>query len=459
MQLKLYAMHQKYTAPIDNTYNGRSYNIETLKNWYESNTRTDILALVSQITFPIFVMIYIFLFFVYLLELKPYEIGKDIEREMTSKVNRVKAKAEAKLLTNLTIAFLFHLLTLAADIAAFVEYGNLSEEVHKYYFAYPRCFWSVPIVMILFDGLSFLVIYITSLIVALQTKKWYRLMYILLSPLACAASHSYHIVFAFINNPYHATSILLLYAIILFVHVLGFQKVFYLMNCFWEKIPCPGQHCAQGTFARRCGQHCGTFICFIILFIFMGVSIGLSLALLTLLPISNAIDDAPNRLYVIYQASVTFFAALIAFQVLFRHNNSPLAFLIKAKEMCETEEELQGLCRDNNIIWRDKSEKEREIYLVERVIKAINYLANQNEANGNTSTTAGRGGSPNQPIHPTSSAGINSVAASRVVGIGNADDAPPPLSSSVDSASRPTASKQPIDADPTISGDDKRRLL
>ena len=41
MQLKLYAMHQKYTAPIDNTYNGRSYNIETLKNWYESNTRTD----------------------------------------------------------------------------------------------------------------------------------------------------------------------------------------------------------------------------------------------------------------------------------------------------------------------------------------------------------------------------------------------------------------------------------
>ena len=455
MQLKLYAMHQKYTAPIDNTYKGRSYNIETLKNWYKSNTHTDILALASQITFPIFVMIYIFLFFVYLLELKPYEIGKDIEKEMTSNVKKIKAKAEAKLLTNLTIAFLFHLLTLAADIAAFVEYGKLSKEVHEYYFAYPRCFWSVPIVMILFDGLSFLVIYITSPIVALLTKKWYRLMYILLSPLACAVSHSYHIVFAFINNPYHATSILLLYAIILFVHVLGFQKVFYLMNYFWEKIPCPGQRCAQGTFARRCGQHCGTFICFIILFIFMGVSIGLSLALLTLLPISNAIDDAPNRLYVIYQASVTFFAALIAFQVIFRHNNSPFAFLIKTKEMCETEKELQDLCQDNNI-WKDKSEKEREIYLVERVIKAINYLANKDEANGNTTTTANRGDrlNPSPPPPPISSAGINSIATNRIVGTGN-PVAPPPLSSFTGSG--------PVDADPTVtettSGDDKQYLL
>ena len=402
-------MHQKYTAPIDDTYNGRSYNIETLKTWYKSNTRTDILALASQVVFPIFVMVYIFLFFVYLLELKPYEIGKDIEKEMTSNVRRVKAKAEAKLLTKLTIAFLFHLLTLAADIAAFTQYSKLSKEVHEYYFAPPRCFWSVPIVMIVFDGLSFLVIYFTSTIVALLTKKWYRLTYCLLSPLACAVSHSYHIVFAFINNPYHATSILLLYAIVLFVHILGFQKVFYLVNYFWEKIPF-GQHCAEGTFARRCGQNCGTFICFIILFIFMGVSIGLSLALLTLLPISNAIDDAPNRLYVIYQASVTFFAALIAFQVIFRHNNSPFAFLIKAKEMCN-EEELNNLCQDcdNDNIWTEKSEKEREIYLVEKVISAIRYLARKNAASNNSNSTgASRGSSPTPvtpPLNPSSPAG------------------------------------------------------
>ena len=62
-------------------------------------------------------------------------------------------------------------------------------------------------------------------------------------------------------------------------------------------------------------------------------------------------------------------------------------------------------------VWKDKSEKEREIYLVEGVIKAINYLANQNEANGNTSTTASRGDRLNPPPPPpTFSAGNNSIA-------------------------------------------------
>ena len=366
-------MHQKFTAPVDDTYNGRSYSSATLKTWYNSNRSTDILALASQILFPSLVMLYIFFFFVYVLELKPYEIGKDIEREMRSNVKKIKAKADAKLLTKLTISLLFHLLTLAADGAAFVEYRRLSSEIHEYYYASPKCFWSIPIVMILFDGFSFLAIYIIFPVVALGTRKWYRLTYCLLSPLACFVSHSYHIIFAFVNDPYHATSILLLYAIIVFVHVLGFQKVFYLVNYFWDEIPC-GQRCAEGTVARIFCKNFGTFVCFIIQFIFIGISIGLSLALLTLLPISNAIDDAPNRLYVIYQASVTFFAALIAFQVIFRQSNSPFSFLIKAKEVCD-EQELDILCQSEN--WTEKSEKEREIYLVQKVISAIQNLADQ----------------------------------------------------------------------------------
>ena len=60
----------------------------------------------------------------------------------------------------------------------------------------------------------------------------------------------------------------------------------------------------------------------------MGASI---ISLIMVLPFSNALDDAPNHLYVIYQASVAFFAALIAFQVLFRQkNNSAFDVYIKA---------------------------------------------------------------------------------------------------------------------------------
>ena len=383
-------MHQKFTAPIDDTYKGRSHSSGTLKIWYKSNKNIDALALIAQIFVPFLMMVYVIFFFFYLLELKPYEIGKDIEKELKSGTKKIRAKADANLLIKITISLLFHILTFVADSMAFVEYGKLSDEIHDYYYAAPRYFWSVPIVMIIFDGLSFLIIYTLVPIIARLTKKWYRLTYCMLSPIACVFSHCYHIIFAFIDNPYHATSILLLYAMILFIHVLGFQQVHYFINHFWERenknpdptdeagleVPQENDNPEEIIIDRqRICKNCVTFICFIILFIVTGVSIGLSLALLTLLPITNAIDDAPNRLYVIYQASVTFFAALIAFQVIFRHNNSPFAFLIKAQEMCDTKE-LDRICGDKE--WKDKSEKEREIYLVRKVILAIEKLASDN---------------------------------------------------------------------------------
>ena len=366
MQLKLYAMHQKFTAPIDDTYKGRSYSSGTLKIWYKSNENIDALALAAQSLVPLLMMVYVIFFFIYLLELKPYEIGKDIEKELKCGTKKINAKADASLLIKITISLLFHILIFVADSMAFVEYGKLSD-------AAPRNFWSVPIVMIVFDGLSFLIIYTLVPIIARLTEKWYRLTYCMLSPIACVFSHCYHIIFAFIDNPYHATSILLAYAIVLFVHVLGFQQVHYFINHFWEqRFPSLGP---AGEFDyRRICKNFVTLICFVVLFIVTGVSVGLSLALLILLPITNAIDDAPNRLYVIYQASVTFFAALIAFQVIFRHNNSPFAFLIKAQEMCDTEE-LERIC--GNEEWKDKSEKEREIYLVQKVISAIKNLASK----------------------------------------------------------------------------------
>ena len=115
MQLKLYAMHQKFTAPIDNTYHGRSYSSATLKVWYKSNKGTDILALVSQIFVPGLMMLYITFFFIYVLELKPHKIGRDIENELTSKVKKIRAKADAKLLIKITISFLFNTITFIAE--------------------------------------------------------------------------------------------------------------------------------------------------------------------------------------------------------------------------------------------------------------------------------------------------------------------------------------------------------
>ncbi len=122
-----------------------------------------------------------------------------------------------------------------------------------------------------------------------------------------------------------------------------------------------------------------------------GASIALSITLLVKLPLSNAIDDAANHLYIIYQASVTFFAALIAFQVLFRQPNSAFDVYIKAidghveksdeivasspvsrktgKEANEIE--LQNLADDKIKTWIELSDREKETLLAK---VALTYL-------------------------------------------------------------------------------------
>ena len=370
LQLKLYAMHQKVHAPIDDTYSSNSHSADTIKKWSKDHIHVGNTAVSAQVLLPLFVTIYISLFFVYTIELEPYMLGKKVQNELESKNDNVKANADAKLLTKFTISFLFHAYTLAVDIAAMIfQFERLPTHIKEYYSSKPQRFWSIAIAMLVFDLVAFVCFIIIPFGFASYKKRWYVLTYCLISPLSCIASHSYHIVFAFIIDPYHATSILLLYTIILFVHVQGFQKLFYYMNYKVLKRTKCGQH----------GIYYLTIICYFIEFALMAVSIYLSVSLIMELPISTAIDDAPNHLYVIYQTSITFFAALIAFQVLFRQTNSAFDVFIKAedaniKEAKKKEMEdikLSDVARDNAKDWMDLSEKEKEIYLANLVISFL----------------------------------------------------------------------------------------
>ena len=101
-------------------------------------------------------------------------------------------------------------------------------------------------------------------------------------------------------------------------------------------------------------------------FVFMALSIALSITLIVKLPLSNAIDDAPNHLYVIYQASVTFFAALIVLsQVLFRQPNSAFDVHIKAIDGYVAKPQLDDPAKDidQTKTWSKFSETEKETLL------------------------------------------------------------------------------------------------
>lgn len=368
-------MHQKITGQIDSTYTAQSHSLETLKDWHNQHSQVSILILLSQVIIPILASIILIMYFVYVIESEPINFGKALNsqtgKESPSEIRKA-AKSKVWIVVNINI--IFTLGTIAADIAAVKEYKLLPKEIAIYINDHSKAFiylHTIPYIMLAFDVSSFMAfILIPAMIVRWKDYKCCKnkygvkcsdLLYTTLSPLSCIGTHSYHIVFAFINNPYHATSVLLIYAMTLFVVVVIFQKLYYFArNCFqkFSDSSEQNQYCKAGIWLYR-------IILYLLTVSIMLTCIGLTVAVLILLPLNNAIDEASNDIYAIYQASVTVFAALITFQVLFRSTNSVYTVLIKAADKLGESPRFEK--------WKKMSEKEKELYLGDALLKHINF--------------------------------------------------------------------------------------
>ena len=381
------------------------------------NAHVSKLILSSQFIFPFFASIFLTLYFIYLIESEPINLGKKLNSQADDESpDEIKAAANSKVWIIVTISILFTLCAIATDIAAIVEYLYLPKEIEHYAlpnvnsssaFAYLH---AVPFTMMCYDSLSFIFFIIVPLTVACykccksmkmckRCNMCYKkcsccgkddkctmfqvsdFLYTLLSPFTCIATHSYHIIFAFINNPYHATSVLLFYIMTLFVVVVIFQKTYYFVLYYFEKLQnlndvkkaATGEGAAKPT-SQRCKGHvqrCVLVLSYAAVVIALAACIGLTVAVLIVLPLNNAIDLASNEIYAIYQASVTVFAALVTFQVFFRDTNSIFAVFIKAADK-------RGLNASDNeqekwSKWNKKSEKEKKIHLGDILLSHIDF--------------------------------------------------------------------------------------
>ena len=206
------------------------------------------------------------------------------------------------------------------------------------------------------------------------TVNWSILLYSLLSPVSCIATHAHHVIIAFIDNAYHASSILLLYIVVLFIHVVVFQKIYYYV-CKWRN---------SKKYSNCCKNFCWTMFilcCYLVGVITLAVIVGLTVSLLILLSINNAFDNAPTNIYIIYQASVAVIAALVTFQVFFRATNSIAEVFIKARDKmlqersCPTVqgEGEHGAWPDSkdDSKWGSMSEKEKELNLAKAFLEYV----------------------------------------------------------------------------------------
>ena len=437
-------MHPKLTAPIDDTYLATAHSVSTLIEWHTDNPHVSRLVLSAQILFPLLATLFLMLFFIYVIELEPRNFGKKLNNQIYSSIDYISASGEAKVLITLTISVLFNVCALITDSFALKEYHRLSPEVKKYYYHEStefRCFFSIPYLMIAFDASSSLFIIIPVTIVVARychsngngnnnnhdnnndnnndvdnddnvnddnhgnanNTNWSILLYTLLSPLSCIATHAYHIIIAFIDNPYHGSSVLLLFIAVLFIHVVVFQEIYYYL--FKWKNSDQISTCCDPIKNNRFSWIILLLSFYMIGIISLSVIIGLTVSMLILLPIKNAIDNAPNNIYAIYQGSVAI-AALVTFQVFFRETNSITEVFIKARDK---------MPNDNN--WRNMSEREKELKLAELFLQYIirksansNQPGNQNQPgdpNQHGNANLPGPGNPNQPGDPNQHGNAN----------------------------------------------------
>ena len=375
-------MHPKITAPIDSNYQANSHSIDTLIDWHKTHGHVSRLVLSAQVILPLLVTLIMTLFFVYIIELEPRNYRKKLNLQINSSSDYISATGKSKIILFLTISVLFNFCALLTDGYALRQYDELSPEVKKYFFHKTPEFqylYSIPKVMMGYDCLSLLFILVPLVVVARDyyrtttdngdransNTNWSCLLYTLLSPFSCIATHAYHIIIAFIDNPYHASSVLFLYVVILFMHVVVYQKIYYYI-LKWTNTPALSA-CCKPIKENKYSWLLFLFSCYILGTVTLSTVIGLTVSMLVLLPIDNAIDNAPANIYAIYQGSVAVIAALLTFQVFFRETNSIAEVFLKAADEMDVQVEN----------WERMSGKEKEIHLAK---KAIEYVINNQQA-------------------------------------------------------------------------------
>ena len=352
-------MHQKITGQIDDsTYPAYSHSLETLKEWHSENSHISKLVLSSQVIAPLIAGGFLIIYFIYLIQYNPANLGEKLNSQANSNSPDERTAARSEVWIIVLISILFTSCIIIADYLASEQYNShLQKEIKSYAndksiaFAHLH---EIPIIMMIFDVLSLLFLLTFPFFAVCYRKsstgnyiQFSDFLYTVLAPLQCIATHSYHIIFAFINNPYHATSVLLFYIMTLFLAVIILRKIYFLVHT------CIQQQCAQ---------------CFCILLFYImasaaiAVFIALIVTVLIVIPNNNAIDQASKEIYAIYQASVAVVAALVTF-VFFQHTNSIFTVFIKAADNKYSEDEE----------WKVKSEKEKEEYLGKAILTHIGF--------------------------------------------------------------------------------------
>ena len=231
------------------------------------------------------------------------------------------------------------------------------------------------------------------------TLPWYFLVF----PSVNLAAHADQIIIGFIHNSYHATGIGITYGIILVTCIALLRFISLLIHARLTDV--------GGTGYERENMCSRNEFILVPIFIFLSIIIILSsvyfIALYYLLPISSAIDDAPNRILTIYQSIVVIFAAYFTYWVVVRKHSSPLDFMIKGKD--KQQAKMKESQRDKK--WKKATYEVKELTLVEYLLNILEKDDTTHATSSSPVTTHATSSSP-VTTHATSSSPVTTHATS-----------------------------------------------
>ena len=296
-QLKLYASWSDANPRIDNTYRGEAYNLDTLNRTLYTdmtfiNANHPNLLYCFQFLFPFLTTILIVV----------YVICSHLSMDM-KKVSK-NLNSFATTTAHAFISFVFILYVLLLDFFALVVRNGTPE---YYSDMYNKLLFDYPGVLLFWDIIALFIFAISAWIAARRRNEntFPLLVEVGIVPLLCFASHAHYIFIAWITDPHYATSIGIYYAVCYIIHLFLFKRTYKGVYCKCKAV------CGNNKYRFLCafGTAVGVF------FIALSYQVLITV-FVVFIPINNAIENTPSRLFIAIQSVGALLLGFLAYQII-----------------------------------------------------------------------------------------------------------------------------------------------
>ncbi len=402
-------MQQKILSPITDSYSAKGENLTTLEMFHSGENTAVVLGqhftnygFAFQFVFPLVVMFFLCWLSHHLVEndskgffkklrkfLEQPNGNADQEDDNIHDMDSIAVSTRNMYIVILVICSVsFVVYVIVLDIVA-ITYRNTkvsseiffkptqNESQYSNVLVAFKLEYSIPFLMFVYDFLIF-----AAMVVGMICKrcgvhkgKWYH---IGIAPMSCIVVHSYHILIGFIQTPHHAASILIFYAVTVFIFYVTFKAAYYNLFEMHQRFNINGDKMIKfWTWEKCCPAyklpHPVVLTIMSLISFFLSGFMVFVVGIFILIPINMAIDDAPARLFSINQTVLVFIGAAITYKLYQNHAGAHniIEQLVKANTEYLATNGIDG----ELVAWKNLDKVDKEIKVGKLIIAALHTIS------------------------------------------------------------------------------------